>query len=156
LAAALTTTAIVVAQTRPATKKKASSSKSSSKSNSKSGSKSVSKPAHRRTSKSTSKSASKSTSKSTKKQAGPRRSAQQQPTPQRYKEIQQVLADKGYFKGQVDGNWGPSSIDALKRFQHDQSLAEDGKIGSLSLMALGLGPKRVAHAEPAPQPKPPQ
>ena len=144
MAAALTTTAIVVAQTRPATKKKASSSKSSSKSNSKSGSKSVSKPAHRRT------------SKSTKKQAGPRRSAQQQPTPQRYKEIQQVLADKGYFKGQVDGNWGPSSIDALKRFQHDQSLAEDGKIGSLSLMALGLGPKRVAHAEPAPQPKPPQ
>jgi len=33
-------------------------------------------------------------------------------------------------------------VDALKRFQHDQSLIEDGKIGSLSLIALGLGPKR--------------
>jgi peptidoglycan hydrolase-like protein with peptidoglycan-binding domain len=65
-----------------------------------------------------------------------------QPTPERYKEIQQALADKGYFRSEPDGAWGPSSIDALKRFQHDQNLAEDGKIGSLSLIALGLGPKR--------------
>jgi peptidoglycan hydrolase-like protein with peptidoglycan-binding domain len=69
-----------------------------------------------------------------------RRSFQQQPTPQRYKEIQQALSDKGYFGGTADGNWGPESVDALKRFQHDQSLTEDGKIGSLSLIALGLGP----------------
>jgi hypothetical protein len=33
-------------------------------------------------------------------------------------------------------------MDALKRFQHDQNLIEDGKVGSLSLIALGLGPKR--------------
>ncbi len=44
-------------------------------------------------------------------------------------------------------------MDALKRFQHDQNLVEDGKIGSLSLIALGLGPKReppepVKTAEP--------
>ena len=49
---------------------------------------------------------------------------------------------KGYFKTEPDGNWGPASIDALKHFQHDQNLVEDGKIGSLSLIALGLGPKR--------------
>lgn len=72
--------------------------------------------------------------------AAPRRSFQQQPTPERYKEIQQALSDKGYFGGTADGNWGPESVDALKRFQHDQSLTEDGKIGSLSLIALGLGP----------------
>jgi peptidoglycan hydrolase-like protein with peptidoglycan-binding domain len=66
----------------------------------------------------------------------------QQPTPERLKEIQQALADKGYFKNEPDGTWGPASIDALKRFQHDQNLTEDGKIGSLSLIALGLGPKR--------------
>jgi len=69
---------------------------------------------------------------------------QQQPTPDRYKEIQQALQDRGYFAGPADGNWGPSSSDALKRFQHDQNLTEDGKIGSLSLIALGLGPKRAA------------
>jgi peptidoglycan hydrolase-like protein with peptidoglycan-binding domain len=74
--------------------------------------------------------------------AVPRRSNQLQPTPDRYREIQQSLSDKGYFAGQPDGNWGPDSIDALKRFQRDQNLTEDGKIGSLSLIALGLGPRR--------------
>ncbi len=68
--------------------------------------------------------------------------APQQPTPERYKEIQQALASKGYFTAEPDGTWGPASVDALKRFQRDQKLVEDGKIGSLSLIALGLGPKR--------------
>jgi peptidoglycan hydrolase-like protein with peptidoglycan-binding domain len=68
--------------------------------------------------------------------------APQQPSPERLKEIQQALASKGYFTAEPDGTWGPASIEALKRFQHDQKLVEDGKIGSLSLIALGLGPKR--------------
>jgi peptidoglycan hydrolase-like protein with peptidoglycan-binding domain len=68
--------------------------------------------------------------------------APQQPSAERYKEIQQALSSGGYFKTEADGTWGPASIDALKRFQHDQNLVEDGKIGSLSLIALGLGPKR--------------
>jgi peptidoglycan hydrolase-like protein with peptidoglycan-binding domain len=77
--------------------------------------------------------------------------AQQQPTADRYREIQQALADKGYFQGPVDGAWNPGSVEALKRFQKDQNLDPDGKIGSLSLIALGLGPKRsVASAQPAP------
>jgi hypothetical protein len=85
-----------------------------------------------------------------------RRSSQQQPAPDRYKEIQQALADKGYFGGAADGTWGPTSVDALKRFQHDQSLIEDGKLGSLSIIALGLGPKRGGTsvlAAPAHQPE---
>jgi peptidoglycan hydrolase-like protein with peptidoglycan-binding domain len=73
--------------------------------------------------------------------------APQQPSVERYKEIQEALAAKGYFKAEPDGTWGPASVDALKRFQHDQNLVEDGKIGSLSLIALGLGPKREP-AEP--------
>jgi peptidoglycan hydrolase-like protein with peptidoglycan-binding domain len=80
-------------------------------------------------------------------QAVARRSNQQQPSQDRYKQIQQSLADKGYFKGQADGNWGPESVDALKRFQREQNLTEDGKIGSLSLIALGLGPKRTTEPE---------
>jgi peptidoglycan hydrolase-like protein with peptidoglycan-binding domain len=74
--------------------------------------------------------------------------APQQPSPERYKEIQTALAAKGYFAGEPDGNWGPGSVDALKRFQHDQNLTEDGKIGSLSLIALGHGPKREPVADP--------
>lgn len=76
---------------------------------------------------------------------------QMQPTTDRYKEIQQALADKGYFRGTPDGTWGSESVEALKRFQKDQNLDPDGKIGSLSLMALGLGPKRgLASAQSAP------
>jgi hypothetical protein len=74
----------------------------------------------------------------------PRYYAQQQPAPERYKEIQQALVDKGYFSGSPDGVWGATSTDALKRFQHDQNLNEDGKLDSLSIIALGLGPKRAA------------
>jgi len=79
----------------------------------------------------------------------PRYYAQLQPSPERYREIQQALADKGYFSGTPDGVWGATSTDALKRFQHDQNLTEDGKVDSLSLIALGLGPKRaVSSAAP--------
>jgi peptidoglycan hydrolase-like protein with peptidoglycan-binding domain len=73
------------------------------------------------------------------KPAGP--AYQTHPTADRYKEIQQSLADKGYFKGEVNGTWGDDSTDALKRFQSDHKLADDGKINSLSLIELGLGPK---------------
>jgi hypothetical protein len=71
-----------------------------------------------------------------------RRYTQQQPTTDRYKDIQQALTDRGYFKGPVDGQWGPESVDALKQFQREQKIDEDGKISSLSLIALGLGPHR--------------
>jgi peptidoglycan hydrolase-like protein with peptidoglycan-binding domain len=57
-------------------------------------------------------------------------------------EFQQAIADRGYYTGPVNGTWGPDSIEALKRFQQDQNLAPDGKLGSLSIIALGLGPKR--------------
>lgn len=81
-----------------------------------------------------------------------RRNYQAAPTPERYKEIQQALASKGYFKGEVNGTWGPDSIEALRRFQGEQNLEPDGKIGSLSLIALGLGPKRItAQARPEQQ-----
>jgi hypothetical protein len=81
-----------------------------------------------------------------------RRSSQREPAPERYKEIQQSLADKGYFGGPVNGAWGADSVAALKRFQRDQNIGDDGKLGSLSLMALGLGPKRGAGAAEKPDP----
>ncbi len=68
-------------------------------------------------------------------------SYQLHPDPERYQEIQKALADRGYFKGEANGQWGDDSTDALKRFQADQKLPDDGKINSLSLIGLGLGPK---------------
>jgi len=72
----------------------------------------------------------------------PAPSFQLQPTPDRYKEIQQALTDRGYFTGAVDGQWGAASVDALKRFQLEHNTGDDGKINSLSLIQLGLGPAR--------------
>lgn len=86
---------------------------------------------------------------------------QTHPTAERYKAIQQALAEKGYFKGSVDGSWGDDSVDALKRFQTDHKLENDGKISSLSLIQLGLGPKHdgstvtTAHPELPDAPPPP-
>src|ERR1700761_7151770 len=77
------------------------------------------------------------------KRPAPRPTYQQHPDPERYQQIQQALADHGYFKGQVNGQWGDDSVDALKRFQADQKLDDDGKISALTLTGLGLGPKHA-------------
>ena len=68
-------------------------------------------------------------------------SYQLHPDPERYQQIQQALAERGYFKGEVNGQWNDDSIDALKRFQTDQKLDADGKLDALTLTGLGLGPK---------------
>ena len=98
------------------------------------------------------------TSKTSKSRSSARRSYQQSPTPERYKEIQQALASKGYYHGEPNGEWGADSQDALRRFQAEQNLTADGKLSSMSLIALGLGPKRLSaqsHTQPPPeQPKP--
>ncbi len=81
------------------------------------------------------------------------RNRQLQPTQERYKEIQQALAAKGYLQAeQATGNWDQNSADALKQFQTAQNLDASGKINSLSLIALGLGPK---HEDTLPRPQPP-
>jgi hypothetical protein len=50
---------------------------------------------------------------------------------------------KGYLKPEeVSGGWDQNSIEGLKKFQAAQNLETTGKINSLSLIALGLGPKR--------------
>lgn len=80
------------------------------------------------------------------------RTGQQKPAPERHREIQQALIDRGYLPGSATGDWGPSSVEALKKFQLDQNLKGSGKLDSLSLIALGLGPKRTANTQPRAQP----
>jgi hypothetical protein len=78
---------------------------------------------------------------------------QSQPTPDRYREIQQALAAKGYLQSEPSGVWGNDSVEALKRFQQDQNLSPNGKLDSLSLIALGLGPKRSTGSEARTDPR---
>ena len=73
--------------------------------------------------------------------AAPTPAYQLHPDPDRYQSIQKALADRGYFKGDLNGTWGDDSTDAMRRFQADQKIDNDGKIDALSLISLGLGPK---------------
>lgn len=78
---------------------------------------------------------------------------QPHPDPDRYKEIQQALAANGYFKGEPNGQWESDSVAALKQFQTDKNIPNDGKISALSLIGLGLGPRHdpaVPPVTPAP------
>jgi hypothetical protein len=81
--------------------------------------------------------------------ASPGPSYQLHPDPERYQEIQKSLAERGYFKGDVNGQWGDDSTDALRRFQEDQKLpVADGKISARSLTGLGLGAKHDGSSVP--------
>jgi hypothetical protein len=81
------------------------------------------------------------------------RNRQVQPSQDRYKEIQQALAAKGYLApDQETGSWDQNSANAMKQFQTAQNLDASGKINSLSLIALGLGPKHESSQQQTTQP----
>ncbi|HRU51432.1 MAG TPA: peptidoglycan-binding protein [Planctomycetota bacterium] len=50
--------------------------------------------------------------------------------------IQRLLHKKGYYKGKLDGRLGPKSIEAIKKFQKDNNLEVDGKVGPNTWDAL--------------------
>jgi Ni/Co efflux regulator RcnB len=84
------------------------------------------------------------------------RNRQALPSPERYKQIQEALVAKGFLSADdATGVWNQTSIDALKKFQAAQNLDAKGKINSLSLIALGLGPKYDAVKSPVLQPQTP-
>jgi peptidoglycan hydrolase-like protein with peptidoglycan-binding domain len=73
-------------------------------------------------------------------------SPQRSPARDRYKQIQRALKQHGYDPGPLDGEWGSKTSAALKRFQKDRDLHADGKLDALTLITLGLGPRRDAAA----------
>ena len=75
------------------------------------------------------------------------RNRQSAPSADRYREIQGALAAKGFLSPEeATGSWNQASAEAMKRFQAEQNLETSGKINSLSLIALGLGPRRETAA----------
>ena len=52
--------------------------------------------------------------------------------------VQQRLADLGYYKGKVDGIWGPKTLSAVKSFQKAKGLVQDGIVGAKTEKALGI------------------
>jgi len=145
-APAKTATAAKSAPSRSSASNKSSTSKSYSASRS-------STAARKAPSKTTSSSLRKSSRRTAPVHTAAARPRQLQPTPERYHEIQDALVAKGYLRpDQATGNWDQNSIDALKRFQAEQKLDASGKITSMSLIALGLGPKHDSAPLPTPSP----
>lgn len=69
---------------------------------------------------------------------------QQQPEPERIRQIQRALAERGY-EVEATGLWDAATVEALKRFQEDRNirnLTGRGKLDPLTLIALGLGPQQ--------------
>lgn len=79
--------------------------------------------------------------------------SQAAPSPERYREIQSALAEKGYLKSEPNGVWDADSIDAMKRYQADQKQDPSGKITAASLIGLGLGSSTASPLPPAQTPK---
>ncbi len=51
-------------------------------------------------------------------------------------EVQRALKKAGFFKGRVDGKFGPVTAKALKRFQKANGLRADGVVGKMTLAKL--------------------
>lgn len=54
------------------------------------------------------------------------------------RDAQQVLKDKGFYDGTVDGIYGPKTKSAVRSYQQKQSLTADGRLGPQTLDSLGV------------------
>ena len=52
--------------------------------------------------------------------------------------VQRALNDKGYNAGPIDGTYGASTQDAVRRFQQASGLPATGELGPTTLSALGV------------------
>jgi Putative peptidoglycan binding domain len=58
--------------------------------------------------------------------------------PAQIRELRQSLNDKGFRVGDVDGEWGPHTADALKKFQESNKMPSSGQLNANTITALGL------------------
>jgi peptidoglycan hydrolase-like protein with peptidoglycan-binding domain len=58
--------------------------------------------------------------------------------------LQQRLRSLGFYRGGVDGIWGPGTQQALERFQQGRGLQATGQINPATAQALGLDPNNLA------------
>lgn len=66
--------------------------------------------------------------------------------------IQQLLANMGYYSGAIDGKYGNATITAVKAFQAKNGLTQDGVCGAKTLALLFSSSAVYAVATPTPAP----
>lgn len=57
------------------------------------------------------------------------------------RDAQTALNSQGYSAGMVDGRWGPTTQNAVRRFQSDRGLDQSGTLDNATLDALGVNRK---------------
>lgn len=65
--------------------------------------------------------------------------------------IQSSLSSKGFYRGSVDGRWGPMTSSALSSFQSAQGLSVNGLPTSETLAMLGVSANNVATYDSRPE-----
>ena len=63
------------------------------------------------------------------------------------RKMQTALRQKGFYKGRVDGKFGPATKQAVIAFQKSVSLSADGKPGNKTLTALYHGKSAINKAD---------
>ena len=58
--------------------------------------------------------------------------------PSSIQRAKQVLKDKGYYDGPIDGNFDPTVSEALKKFQKDAGMRPTGNLDAKTYSALGV------------------
>ena len=66
-------------------------------------------------------------------------------------EAQYQLMTRGYYRGRIDGIYGPRTALALRAFQSSAALPMSGGLDRQTLDALGLSDTSLAYAAPAPR-----
>jgi Putative peptidoglycan binding domain/Protein of unknown function (DUF1236) len=59
-------------------------------------------------------------------------------SPEEIREIQQVLLEKGFFHGRVDGRMGPETMSAIREFQQREGIEVTGRIDERTMTSLGI------------------
>lgn len=54
-------------------------------------------------------------------------------------DLQRTLKSRGYYRGPVDGRFGPGSVEALERFRRERGLTPGGPLDRATLDALRSG-----------------
>lgn len=58
--------------------------------------------------------------------------------------LQSRMRALGYYRGEIDGVWGPGMQDALQRFQQSSGIQVSGRLNPQTVTALGLNPADLA------------
>ncbi len=64
--------------------------------------------------------------------------------------VQRRLRELGYYRGSIDGKFGAASVTALKKFQRNNGLTDDGKAGKATYDVLFSDAARAAGVTPTP------